>query len=800
MILLREWYENSWSYVVKKLNTDIYRGLSEDLAHGRMMENGENKIISSKSSTLLNAFSETFRKFWFIFMILNSFLFLYIGNYLYSFGVFLIAIILLIVNVFTISNSKKRLELLKDLDSMNNKVIREGKARMLPTEKIVVGDIVVIDKGGVIPADLRIVEADNLKIKESAVTGEDFIVEKFETKIDYGIKSLAEMRNIAFKGSKVVDGSGVGVVIATGMDTAIGNIIKYFSDEAYDKDSLVKRINKVMSSFGMVVFFAGLFMMGYEFSTGKSIDYTLNIGARIFFTTFPYGIVIIYFLTYILITKKFNSRDIKVKSIDSIMHIADISMVAFDKIGSLSKTIMEVKEIYTNDKIYFPSHPELLKEYNVERIIHAIVLCNNSIYDFEKNIIKGDLSEGAFLKFAGDKEIYRGLLEADQPRIFEIPFDSQKKIMTTVNKVEGNYRAYVKGAVDAVLGSCTHIMKDGIEKELEESDIQNIKNNDMYMSGKGLNAIAVAYRNFNYEPSASENIESNLVFVGLIAVENPITEEADVLLKRCRQLNLKPLIMSDDNKLTAYSIGKKLGVSAFIERVIAGIEISNMDFEELKRVIKKVTILTKLSDENKAIVTKALKENKSRLMLTGSSFTELPALTNAYISVAVGEKCSNMLKRICDIYIKNDYLSNILKLVNYSRVFINNLKISIWYILFCMSSQLSNSILNLIWQPKNYSNYRYFVVMNMVLLPILTIVILANNTNKSYFNEVSIDSKIIIKGRGIKSIVLGAFTGLFGYMIKALIFDFNILTIMPYDVFVIAIVQLIYLYILKFKQ
>lgn len=792
---MKEWYENSWNNVVKRLNTDIYKGLSENLAQERLKAYGENRIIYASSRKYFNLVLEVSRQFWFIYMIINSILFLYLRSYIYSAALLAIAVITLIFHVISIKNGEKRLELLKDLDSMSIKVIREGKTCLLPIEKVVLGDIVIIDKGMAIPADLRLIEVENLKVKESAVTGEDLIVEKFETKIDYYVNSLAEIRNMVFRGSRVIDGSGIGVVVATGMNTAIGNIIRFVSNEGDNKDSLIRKVTGVISGLGMIFFSIVLLAMGYVFIKDHNLQLTLSFGAEMLFVSFPYGMVIIYLMAFIFLTKKININGLKVRSLDSISRIASISNIVFDKLGSLSKVEMEVKEVYTNNTIYSFSQPGLLKEYNIERIIHTMVLCNDSKYDVEKDITIGDYVEGAFLKFGAENEIYRGILEREQPRIFQIPYDPQKKISTTVNKVEDKYRAYVKGAVDSILGLCTHIMKDGIEKEIEDSDIQNIRDSDMNMSGKGLNVIAIAYRNFSYEPSASENIESHLVFVGLVAVENPLLEEADLLLRKCRQLHIRPIIMSEDNKLTAYTIGKKLGIATYIERVLSDIEISNMDFEELKRTIKKVSVLTKLSYDNKTRVSRALKENDSRLMLTGSSFTELPALNNASISVSIGDNCSSMLKKICDIHIGKDYLYNMLNAISKSRLFMNNIKYAIGYICFSIFSQITIYVLNLILSNSGDIDIIYFALINMVLVPILVLLILAyNNGGEKIYSNTILDFRTILQDKGANSILLGLLTGLLAFTVKTLVPPSNIYIKFPFDIFTIVVGQLIYVY------
>lgn len=798
---MKEWYGNSWSYVVGKLNTDIYSGLSTALVQEKLKLHGENRVISGPIRNILSVVLESMGQFWFIYMIINSILFAYIESYLYSLLLITIAVVVLMFHIITVRNGEKGLELLKDLDSAKVKVIREGRTSLLSVKEIVVGDIVIIDKGAAVPADLRLVEVDKLKIKESAVTGEELIVEKFETKIDYEINSLSEMRNIAFKGSIVVDGSGIGVVIATGMDTAIGNVIRLANHSIDDKNSLIKKVSKIMNNFGIICFCVSSALISYKYSIVKDLKTSLDYGVKMLFSIFPYGIAIAYSYIYIFFNKKFNINGIKLRSFDTINRIADTSLIVFDKLGALSKNVMEVKEIYTNDKIYSSSQSDLLKEYNIDRIIHTIILCNNSKYDIEKDLIKGSIIEGAFLKFGADKEIFRGLLEMEQPRIFEIPFDTQKKIMTTVNRVDGNYRAYIKGNVDSILSLCTHIMKDGIEKEIEVADILNIKENDMNMSGKGLNAVAVAYRNFNYEPSSSENIESNLVFVGLVAVENPLTEEAEVLLKRCKSLNIRPIIMSEDNKLTAYSIGKRLGLVNSIEGVLSDIEVSNMDFDELKRVISKVSILTKLSEDSKLRVAKALKEKESKLMFTGSSFTELPVLNNASISIATGDSCSSMLKRICDIYIKEDYLYSILNIIRSSRMFINNIDNALGYTSFYTFSQIALYMINTLSSPHNYVINDYFTLINTFLFSISVILILSGNMNsKDYFESAGIDSSVIFRSKDIKSITLGILTGLLAFAVNLYMNYLNIFIKLPVDYIAIVFGQLFYLYILKFRQ
>lgn len=702
---MNRWYGNPWSEAVKSLRSNIYSGLDEDQVKPHREQYGDNIILIPRTKGLFSLILKQVKQLWTILLFVGSITSLWFREYaIGSMGlaVLIISVLCIALNEY---NEEKNIKELQKLNAGYARVVREGRTLKLPSQELVVGDIVIVGKGEGVPADLRVIESDELKVNERSVTGENFISEKYETKIEDKEIGLSDMKNILFKSSVVVGGSGTGIVIATGMNTQVSNIIKLFFGEKEKTDSFNKRLNSIINYFVLFIIASTIYnvSIGSVFFKEK-LSYIIKDSAVFVVSTIPQGMVVVIALASAVLFRKMKKSSINLKNLSIIEKFSSVSVICTDKVGGFSKDKMKAVKIYTNETtvdVYGQelNNSEEENNENLYRILSIGVLCNDTKTDVGKLVSpKSDLIEIALIGFGLENGIDKKRFERDHRRVLHIPFDTERRIMTTINAIDENYRANSKGAVDSLLSRCTHIMKNGVETEITEEDIQSIKKADIDMSNECLSVIGFAYRNFSYEPSRKENIESNLVFVGLVGFENVLREEAIESIKKSKGLGIKPIIITEDNKLTAFAFGKKMGVVSKLQEILSGIEIDNMTEEEFDRIGEKINIFSRISPKNKIKIVKALKSYGYTTAITGSKLVDLPALKISDIGITTSS--SNIVKKLSDVFLDNINFMELLNVLEDSRKIVSVLKKIILYIISCSVTMITFITLIYTWKYK----------------------------------------------------------------------------------------------------
>lgn len=658
--MIADWYGLAAVDVVKLFRSNGIRGLNVDEVIDNREKYGNNKIIEiSKKKFVLSTFRELFKP-WIILLILASGVFAYLGKL----DIFLLTIVFVLLDLIIMMNSYyKRYKEIKNIEKLNYNlcnVLRGGKLIRLAAEELVVGDIITFSKGDIIPGEVRIIDCDKLKVNEVNITGDESIVEKFSAKIGGDDIPISEMRNMLFKSSVVVSGEGEGIVVSVGMNTEFGRIMDSFFNAENTRNFITDRVKKTINVFTMIPLFASIFLLIYK----KASYEGLYESAFICMSGMPIEITVILFEIF-HISKQYLKKDkIVLKNLSIIEELSKVNVICTEKEDALTKNEMFIKSIYDNTDIK-KADKDLIWTDNIERIINIGILCNDyNAKDHSHTTLS--IAERSILDYVERRGIdifeVKGI-----KRIFEIPYDAEKRIKTTVNKVDRKYRANTKGALDVILEKCTHVMVNGTEREITDEMINKIKAADIRMSSDSLYVMAFAYRNFNYRPSENENIESNLVFVGLIGFENPIKDDFKYTLERCRNDEIKPIIFTEDGKLTALAIGNKTGILREGNSVISGIELENMLNDEFERHIEKIAMYSRVSNKNKENIVKILKRFGYNIIVSGSKLTELPILKEADLFISSGIKCNKIVKRLSDIFFEENDFGKILKIIENSK-------------------------------------------------------------------------------------------------------------------------------------
>ncbi|MDR3595022.1 cation-transporting P-type ATPase [Clostridium sp.] len=731
---MEKYCSNSWNQIVELLNSNAQQGISENDCEQLRIKYGTNKIDLPSGNKLykhvLNALKE---KSVIIYLIISIMLFIFKS---YLFGS--IATLILILNlILVIRHTIKRDEEIGTLERLNSAeaiVIRDGIQKSIKSEELVMGDIVKFSRESVIPADLRIISANDIKVDEKNITGEAFYKEKFESKIMGNIYSLTDMKNILFKGSVIKSGSGTGIVISTGNLTQLGRMLAMLTYASNRKHNFGAMIIKTLQRYLMTYFIAIIIVGSYFVLKGQDVQKNYISTALFLLACFP--VTIIAKLVFKKVIESFLNEDIQIINFSVFNLIKDVNILFLDKVGAISKKEMIVNKVFINNNV-ISNNESYVKEITFDRIVEISLICNSAIYNMGNDGSKGELDELAFLDYAAKKNIFKGAVDSKNSKILEIPMDSDKRFLTVVSKFDRRYRANTRGNVDAVLERCTHIMIEGVERELTEEYKNKVKEIDMNLSIEGLITQGFSYRNFTYEPSKSENIESNMVFVGVIGLENPLEENIEDSINRIKDKAIVPILFTEESKLSAITNAKKANIIRNDNQVVAGIELDSLNHQELKDLLSRVRVFCRVNPEIKSKIVSVFIKDGHKVATTGENLGDLPALNLSNVGIGKG-KASTIVKKVSDVYIQQNYIDGFFKIRDYSKKFDKNIDRGFKIYFMTILSELLVLLGNLIMGQAEGLDFWNIIIINALLFIPLSLIILLKDGRDVGKNEVVI--------------------------------------------------------------
>lgn len=733
--ILTNYSNEAWKTVVEELNSDIYSGLNQNDCQRRRKEYGANVINFANDYNGIKIYLKVFLKIYFFIGIGVIAFSIYLNNIL----VMLVSAISLLLNIvirlLEVKGKKKKLAALQKLNHTTTTVLRNNAEKIVNCEELVKGDIVIVKKGSLVAADLRIIEANSLKVNEKSLTGESFYKDKFESMIEGRIDDISQMKNMLFKGSLITEGEGLGIVVETGDNTYIGKMMAMITYSDKNKHILEDKIEKKYNYLLLLLTF--ITVIPFLFSVGSGQLYSNLLLALAIVQSVPVKLILlIYFRS--LKSKLKKDYGIELINISTLQMVRDIEFMFLDKIGSLTKEKMTLEYIYSNNITYKKDEIDYNNDINIQRIFDIVLLCNNATYNVVDNTGKGDLAEVAFLKTAARNKIYKSILDGKYPRVFEVPMDSDKRILTTVNNYKRGYRANIRGNVDVVLDRCKYVMVDGVEKELNDEDRDRIRAIDYNFSVDGLITQGVAYRNFNYQPSPSENIESNLVFVGIVALDNPFIDGIEQRMFNFIENGINPILFTEDNRIVAVNLGKRANLISDIGGVISGVEMSTVSEEEFKSIVSKTRIYSRVTPSIKSKVIGMYIRDNYNVVVSGETLGDLPVLSMAKVGISKGN-APEIVKNTSDIFIKEDYLNKFIKIFEANGVFFRQMSRFTAFMLSSIIAQLLLISFSRFINPESIIKDYTLLFSNIILL--LFASILTFNSD----NDVKYKSKYIIR-------------------------------------------------------
>ena len=681
------WYQKNIEEIKKELETDLENGLTENKAKELQNTIGFNELTAKKKKSLIVKFLEQFKDFMIIVLIIAAIVSGVVGV-LQGEGVTDTIIILVVVIVNAIigvaqeNKAEKSLEALQKLSAHASKVIRNGNLIVVPSRELVPGDIVVLDTGDFVPADLRVIEAINLKSQESALTGESVPVEKTVEAISEEV-GIGDRTNMLFSSSLITYGRGKGIVVETGMNTEVGKIAEIINSSEETTTPLQEKLNKLGKTLGIaaLVICVIIFIIGWLY--GKEPIHMFMTAVSLAVAAIPEGLAAVSTIVLAIGVQRMVKKNAIVKKLPAVETLGSASVICSDKTGTLTQNKMTVKKLFVDNKLMSMENIKLVEpESNLERLVYIAMLCNDTKVG-EDNELTGDPTETALVDMGMNLDIdIHKIFDID--RLQEIPFDSVRKLMTTVHKIDDKYLVYTKGGVDELLKICnSYVIDNEIKTDLENYK-QEIHLNNEEMAKQALRVLAYGYKIIDKLPETAEEInklESDLTFIGLTGMIDPPREEAKLAVAKCKTAGIKTVMITGDHKITATAIAKELGILENDDEAITGAELEKMSDKDLTKNIRKYSVYARVSPEHKVRIVRAWQANGEIVAMTGDGVNDAPALKNADIGCAMGIVGTDVAKEAADVILTDDNFATVVAAVEEGRRIYDNILKAIQFLL-----------------------------------------------------------------------------------------------------------------------
>jgi len=695
-----EYYAKSIEQTLDELMSDAGVGLSEDEAKERYEKYGPNRLRSAKRRSLLLRILDQFKDFLVIILIAAAIVSAVAGEGLKD-SLIILAILALnmVIGITQENKADNALKELKNMSSPKAKVKRGGQIISIDSGEVVEGDIVILDAGDFIPADIRFIESINLKIDEAALTGESVPVDKNASAILESGAAIGDRINLASMGTVVTYGRGTGVVCATGMDTEMGKIATILSETDEAKTPLQEKLNGMAKTLGILciatcafVFIIALIYNFFGIGDPRDLIEMLMVAVSLAVAAVPEGVAIVATVILAIGVQKMVRSNAIVKKLRAVETLGSTTVICSDKTGTLTQNKMTVVRVYDTENVYdvtgvgYSAAGEITGDRpvtkNIDLMANIAVLCNDAIYDRENEKIIGDPTEAAMLVFGEKLGKSRDLLNAQNERVQEIPFDSDRKLMSTFNIQGDKIIMNTKGAPDAIIKRSSWVFADGEIKEMTGEIRQRLLTRNEAFAAQALRVLAFAYKEYENAGAIDSN-EDNLIYAGMMCMIDPPREEVKASVEQCHEAGITVKMITGDHKTTACAIAGALGIMEDGDEALDGNDLNNLSDEQLKEKVMNTNVFARVSPEHKVRIVTAVKANSQIVAMTGDGVNDAPSLKKADIGIAMGITGTDVSKEAADMILTDDNFVSIVGAVEQGRTIYGNIRKVVGYLLAC---------------------------------------------------------------------------------------------------------------------
>ena len=683
---MKQYYNHSVEEVSKEFQTDAERGLSPDEIASRLEKYGKNMLIQKKGRPFIVMFLEQFKSFLIILLIIAAVISGVMGvrtgeGLLDTYIIMGILLLNAFIGAYQEYQAQKSMDALKKMAAPMAKVVRGGESYIVNVEDVVPGDVVVLEVGDIVPADIRITESVNMSIQESSMTGESVPVEKSPDTIAEKEVPLGDRKNMAFSSGVVTFGRGKGIVVGTGMNTEIGKIAGMLNRDSDTQTPMQVRLEKLGKVIGIasILICVVIFIIGVLY--GRDIIGMFMVAVSLAVAAIPEGLPAISTIILSMGVRRMARHNAIIRKLPSVETLGCTTVICSDKTGTLTKNQMTVVEDYAVSG-------------NIDRLVSVAVLCCDAkmVRSSDGSTTKvGDPTEIALIDLGARHGVVKDTIESQCPRVGEVAFDSSRKRMTTINRMEdGSLRANVKGGLDEILSVCDRIeTADGV-REITTSDIVDLQKRNESMAESALRVLAMAYRPIDEVSNEMEEVERNLIFVGMVGMIDPEREEVVGAIAECRSAGIRPVMITGDHKVTALAIAKKIGIFRDGDLAITGTDLEKLDDAYFDANVDKYSVYARIAPEQKERIVTAWQKRGEIVAMTGDGVNDAPALKKADIGVSMGITGTEVAKDASDMVLQDDNFVTIVSAVSEGRRIYDNI---LKTILFLLSTNLGEVIL-----------------------------------------------------------------------------------------------------------
>ena len=666
--------------VLKELNT-TESGLTSKEAEKRLEKDGKNRLEEKKKDNIFKKILKSISDPMIIMLLVTAAIqagvSIYQGeSFTDVFIILFVVIINTIMGLVQESKAEKAIESLKEMTAATSKVLRDGKEVVIKSEDLVKGDVVILEAGDMVPADCRILESHSLKVDESALTGESVTISKM-IDILHLQKSekdipLGDRKNMIYSSSTVAYGRGKAVVVETAMATEIGKIAASLSEVEDEKTPLQKKmaeLSKVLTKLviGICVIVLAVGLIRNFVNPTDGVD-TVSVIIETFLTAIalavaaiPEGLPAVVTIILSIGVTAMSKRNALIRKLNAVETLGCIQVICSDKTGTLTQNKMTVVETFTDDE---------------ELLAKGMALCSDSTIEKGEERAKGEPTENGLVEYANKQGYPKYEIEKEMPRIGEVPFDSMRKMMTTVHEKDGKYIQFTKGAIEILLYKCKYALRNGKKVKMDDTLLNEYLDKNTEFAGKALRVLGLAYEELDVEPKEYEAdiLENDLTFVGFVGMIDPCREEVFDSIKECRKASIRPIMITGDQKDTAVAIAKQLGIIKDAKEAMTGAELEETSDEELIKKVKTVSVFARVQPEHKTRIVRALKKLNYIVAMTGDGVNDAPSIKAADVGVSMGITGTDVTKGASDVVLSDDNFATIVNAVEEGRKIYDNVR------------------------------------------------------------------------------------------------------------------------------
>ncbi len=663
--------------VLTQTNTNE-NGLTDEEVPIRQ-KNGYNELAAKPPKTIMQMLKEQLFDPMILILLGAALFSAILGEYIEAIIISSIVVLNTIIGIVQERKAQSSLAALRDMSAPMAHVVRNGKEKLIPAKELVVGDIVNLHDGDMVPADMRLIETANLKIQEASLTGESVPVKKDANAILAQDCALGDRRNMAFSSSIVTYGRGQGVVTTIGMNTEMGAIAEMLEDQTQTETPLKRKLTRV----GQLLTIIGIIICVLVFILGaiyqKPLVPKFLVAISLAISIIPEGLPATATIVMALGVKRMVKRNALIKKLPAVETLGSATVICSDKTGTLTLNKMTVTQIATDDFSHAIDVKSMQNSPGVQALAYAGALCNDASINGKHEI--GDPTEIALIPFAQKLGLEQSKLKEEHPRLFEQPFDSDRKRMTTLHEIDNQYVAFTKGAADEILPLCSQIMINNNVRPITEHDQKQIMQLTKSMSADALRVLGFATKVVKNIPDAGTDLENNLTFIGVSGMIDPPREEVAESVQTCRDAGIRTIMITGDHKITALAIAKKLNIYQNGDLAISGSELDQMSDQQLDEAVKRATVFARVSPADKLRIIQSLKRNGEVTAMTGDGVNDSPALKAADIGVVMGITGTDVAKDVADMILLDDSFTTIAYAIKEGRRVYRNIQKVIQFLL-----------------------------------------------------------------------------------------------------------------------